>query len=362
MRVLALLSLVAGTAIVCAAQPTGGPLLSTQNVNDLATRSLQLMEAASVATPELNRAGAPLTENARQAADNLRLRAGNLGFTYAFVTNLRAYLVLADSVPKPFPFPEEAAKQLAELREAQSRFESHFRALLDQRDIQLRSPDRDNLRRYSEANQLLGPPVPGKPRVVFMGDSITDFWRLNEYFPDRDFVNRGISGQVTGEMLGRFKADVIDLKPEAVVILAGTNDIARAVPLSTIENNFTMMSDLADKAKIKVIWASVLPISDYHKQQNPAWEMSKIRPPSQIRSLNDWLRRFCAQRGYTYVDYYAAMVDPSGMLPANLADDGLHPNSAGYRVMAPLAADAVDHTVGAVQPKAARKRPSKKSS
>ena len=142
-------------------------------------------------------------------------------------------------------------------------------------------------------------------------------------------MNRGISGQITGEMLGRMKADVIDLKPAAMLVLAGTNDIARGVPLSAIENNLTMIADLADLYKIKPMFASVLPISDYHKDVNPRYEMSKARPPSAIIELNRWLEAFCKQRHYPYVDYFSKMVDPSGYMKADLADDGLHPNSAG---------------------------------
>jgi lysophospholipase L1-like esterase len=354
MRLLPVLSAVFLLAASAAAQQAS-PLLNTRQVNELATRSLQLMEAAGVAMPDLNRAGSPIVENARQAVTNLRMRAGNSAFTYSLLSNLRAYVLLADSVTKPFPFPPEAARQLAELRENLGRIEAHFRALLEQREGIIRGPDRDNLGRYAEANQLLGPAQPGKRRVVFLGDSITDGWRLNEYFPDREFVNRGIGGQITSEMLGRFKADVIDLKPEAVVILAGTNDLARGVALPAIQNYYSMIADLADKHKIKVIWASVLPVSDYHKDKNPAWEMTKIRPPQYIRALNDWLKNLCAQRGHTYLDYYGSMVDQAGMLQAELADDGLHPNSAGYRVMAPLALQAIEKALGpAEQPKTRR--------
>jgi lysophospholipase L1-like esterase len=338
-----------------AAQPPAA-LMNAQQVNELCARSMQLMEAAAVAVPELARAGAPIVENTKQAAAGLKLRSGNLQFTYSLLTSLRSFIVLSDSVQKPFPFPPEASRHLTELRDDAARIEAHFHALLDQREAQLRSPDRDNLKRFAEANRLLTPPKDGTRRIVFMGDSITDFWHLNEYFPDRDFVNRGISGQVTGEMLGRFKADVIDLQPAAVVILAGTNDLARGVSLITIESNYAMMMDLADYHKIKVIFASVLPVSDYHKDQNPAWEMTTLRPPLLIRALNDWLKGFCEQRGCTYLDYYSAMADSSGMLKADLADDGLHPNAAGYRVMAPLALEAIEKTTTGPSPQLKPKR------
>lgn len=323
-------------------------LLSVNDSLELFRRNVQLMESTMVAVPELARAGAPIKENIAQAIRTLDLGASrqHVGVTYSLLTNLRAYLALADAVPKPYPFPEEARRQFAELRDGVSRTEAHFQALLDLREAAIRNPDRDNLRRYAEANSRVSPPVPNNFRVVFFGDSITDGWRLNEYFPDRDFINRGISGQITGEMLGRMKADVIDLKPDAVLILAGTNDIARGVPPAVIQNNLSMMADLAVFHKIKPIFASILPVSDHHKDKNPRFAMTGTRPPATIRQLNDWLRRMCEQRGLIYLDYFSQMVDAAGFLQAELADDGLHPNSAGYRVMAPLALAAIDRAAG----------------
>ena len=319
--------------------------LSANNANQLCQRTIQLMDAGGVAVPDLQSAAAPVIENVRTACNQLQKRANAGQPTYALLMNLRAYLALADAVPKPFPFPETARQQFTELRDDSNRLEAHFRALLDQKDSQLRSADRDNLLRYGEANRKLAPPKAGKPRVVFFGDSITDLWRLNEYFPDRDFVNRGISGQITGEMLGRFKADVLNLQPAAVLILAGTNDLARNIPLVAIEDNYTMMATLASAHNIKVIFASVLPVSDYHKDQNPAYEMTGIRPPVFIQALNGWLQNFCTQKGYTFLNYFKEMADQQGQMGADLADDGLHPNAKGYRIMAPLALAAVDKTV-----------------
>ena len=219
--------------------------LSPADAAGLLERTLQLMESATVVVPGLAQASAPAVEGARQALVNLKITPGQSAHTYAFVANVRAYLAVADATPKPYPFPETGARQLAELRDDADRLEAYFRALLDMKETQLRSPDRDNLRRYREANEKVGPPSADRPRVVFLGDSITDGWRLNEYFEGRDFINRGISGQITGEMLGRMKADVLDLQPAAVLILAGTNDLAREVPLVTIENNYAMLATLA---------------------------------------------------------------------------------------------------------------------
>jgi len=335
--------------LLAASLAQGQQPLSNKEAFELYGRTVELMESTAVAIPELARAGAPVTENARQALSTLRgLNRQNVGVTYTFLTNVRAYLALYDVVLKPSPFPEAAAKQFNELRGALIRIEDNFRALLDQREREIANPDRDQLSRYAEANSRLGPPQPGRPRVVFLGDSITDGWRLNEYFPDRDFVNRGISGQITGQMLGRMKADVIDLAPAAVLVLAGTNDIARGIPLSVIQNNLTMTADLAQAHKITPLFASVLPVSDYHKDQNPAYEMTKRRPPATIRALNAWIQNFCRQRNYIYVDYYSALVDEKGFLRADAAGDGLHPNSTGYRLMAPVALAAIDKALASL--------------
>lgn len=349
-----ILTMLGGSALllvapmVWAQQP---PLLSDKEAFELYGRAAQLMESISVAAPELTRAGAPLVENAQQALMALRAAGGqHAGLTYTFLANVRAYLLLADAVPKPYPFPELARKQLEELRDASSRIETNFRALVEQKEALLRTPDRDNLALYAEANLKLAPAVQGRPRVVFLGDSITYGWRLDEYFPDRDFVNRGIGGQSTGQMLGRMKADVIDLKPAAVLVLAGTNDIAYGIPLRTVENNLTMIADLAQAHRITPLFASVLPINDYHKSEDPGFEMSKRRPPETIRSLNAWIQNLCRERNYIYVDYFSQMADQAGFLRADLTDDGLHPNSAGYRIMAPVALAAIGR-VSAPPPK-----------
>lgn len=335
-----------GAAAAIALAQSGGALLPNAEALKLETRAVQLMESTGVAVPGLARAGAPALENARQSLINLETAPQNAGHTYVFLNNARAYLAISDSVPKPYPFPEEGRRQFGELRDAVDRIDSHFRALLDLKEAQLRNPDRDDLKRYAEANERLGPPSPERPRVVFLGDSITDAWRLNEYYgSDRDFVNRGISGQITGEMLGRMQADVIALKPRLVLLLAGTNDIARGIPLNAIENNLTMIADLAAVHHIEPMFASVLPVSDYHQDANPQYRRSLQRSPATILELNSWLKNFCEQRHFRYVDYYAALVDKSGFLQADLADDGLHPNGKGYRLMAPVALEAIDGAV-----------------
>ena len=351
------LGLLLTTAAVPQTAPQPSPLLTPADSLTLGHRVVELMESTTLAIPGMVRAGAPATEDAGQALGTLQNTSPqNASLIYNFLGSVRAYLALADALPKPFPFPEEARRQLEELRDSADRLQSHFRALLDQKELQARNPDRDNLKRYAEANQRVQPSAPDAPRVVFLGDSITDAWRLNEYFPGRDFVNRGIGGQITGEMLGRMLPDVIALKPQAVLVLAGTNDIARGVAVQTIKNNLTMIGDLAEFHKIRPLFASILPISDYHKDVNPRFEMSQTRPPAVILELNGWLRQFCAQRGFSYVDYFSQLVDKAGFLKTDLADDGLHPNSAGYRVMAPVAQTAINAIVGAKPAQGRKKR------
>lgn len=211
--------------------------------------------------------------------------------------------------------------------------------------LQSRYNDFANFARYRDANKQLTAPAKGENRVVFMGDSITDGWKLAEYFPNQPFVNRGISGQTTPQMFLRFRADVIALQPKVVVILAGTNDISAntgTMTLEQIENNYASMAELARAHGINVVFASVLPISDYNKNKNgEAIVRSVQRPPAQILELNRWLKNYTTQNNLVYLDYFTATVDDKGFLKAELANDGLHPNAKGYEMMKPLAEEAI---------------------
>ncbi len=327
------------------------PLLNSADTVHLATRATQLMESTAAAVPGLSPASESLRHSAEQTLAALVASPQSAPLTYRFLGQLRAWLAMSEAFPRPLPFPQTAADQFAELHDAQDRLQRHFAALLDAavRTQQARDADPNNLKRYADANTKLLPP--GKlPRVVFLGDSITDGWRLNEYFTNRDFVNRGISGQTTTQMLGRFQQDVIALHPAAVLILAGTNDIAKGIPVTGIEDNLSMMGDLAKAHGIKPLFASILPVSDYHKGDDPRYEMTKVRPPYNIQQVNAWLKDYCRRQNFAYVDYYAAMADASGFLPADQADDGLHPNAKGYRVMSPVALQAIDRALSSPQP------------
>lgn len=201
--------------------------------------------------------------------------------------------------------------------------------------------DWPNLTRYRTENSTVGAPAAGASRVVFMGDSITDAWgrRYGKFFPGKDYVNRGIGGQTTPQMLIRFRPDVIALKPKAVVILAGTNDIAGNTgpsALEDIQGNLMSMAELAKVNGIKVILASVMPVTDAIRPQLAR------RPPEKILALNTWIKDYAKKTGAVYLDYYSAMVDNSGMLKTELTYDGLHPNDAGYQLIEPLAQKAID--------------------
>jgi lysophospholipase L1-like esterase len=320
-------------------------------------RVLQLVESGGITVPDLGKSGSPLLENMRQTLESLKfLGFQNPTLHYRFQANLRAWLLLSDTLPRPSFYPEEARRQLGELRDLQATLDSYLQQQLEQLQAAVRNPDRDNLKRYAEENARLGPASAANPRVVFLGDSITDFWRLNEYFPGKDFVNRGISGQVTGQMLGRFLADVAALKPAAVLILAGTNDIARGVDITVAQRNIQAMCDLAERNEIKVLLATLLPVSDYHMSKSPAYERTRFRPLATIRSMNDWIKGLARQRGYTVVDYYTPLLDERVQLAAGLADDGLHPNAQGYRLMAPAALQAIEKALTPPQPQPRKKR------
>jgi lysophospholipase L1-like esterase len=207
--------------------------------------------------------------------------------------------------------------------------------------------DFGELGRYRDPDAALGPPAAGEQRVVFMGDSITDGWPLLEYFPTKPYVNRGIGGQTTPQMLLRFRPDVIDLQTKVVVILAGTNDIGGntgPMRMEDIENNFASMAELAQVHGIRVVLSSVLPVHNY----TPEAELRLIgRPPEKILELNRWLKDYCARNGCIYLDYFSALVDEKGLLKKDLALDGLHPNPAGYKIMAPLAQAAIEKALAA---------------
>lgn len=189
------------------------------------------------------------------------------------------------------------------------------------------------LARFKEADAKLGPPAPGENRVVFMGDSITEGWHLDVSFPGKPYVNRGISGQTSPQMLVRFRQDVINLEPKVVVILAGTNDIAEntgPMTLEDTENNLASMADLATTNHIRVVLCSVTPAADF------PWHRG-LEPAPKIDTLNAWIKKYAAEKGYVYVDYHSALKDAQDGLPANLSKDGVHPLPAGYAIMAPLA-------------------------
>ena len=201
--------------------------------------------------------------------------------------------------------------------------------------------DYGQLARYREANAKLGLPAAGENRVVFFGDSITDMWKLEDSFPGKPYVNRGIGGQTTPQMLVRFRQDVIDLHPKVVVILAGTNDIAgNTGPMRNedIEANYASFTELARANGIHVVYSSVLPVHNYTDRSKDFFAQ---RPPKRILELNNWLKDYCAKNKIVYLDYFSALVDEQGMLKKDLAEDGLHPNAAGYKIMAPLAEAAI---------------------
>jgi lysophospholipase L1-like esterase len=202
------------------------------------------------------------------------------------------------------------------------------------------------LGRFKEADLALGAPAAGEDRVVFMGDSITQGWKIegaDGYFPGKPYINRGISGQTTPQMLVRFRQDVIELKPKVVVILAGINDIAGNTGPETveqIEDNLASMAELAAAHGIRVVMCSVMPALDF------PWRPGQT-PAPKILELDTWMKSYAQAKGFVYVDYYSAMKDESGGMPATLSKDGVHPTAAGYAVMAPLVEAGIERAMKA---------------
>jgi len=211
--------------------------------------------------------------------------------------------------------------------------------------MQAQLEDWPDLARYRAENDALPPAANGEKRVVFMGDSITDGWGRSPttvFFPGKPYVNRGISGQTTPQMLVRFQQDVVHLHPAAVVILAGTNDIAGNTGPTTqqmIEDNFTSMAEIAKQNGIKVVLASITPAYAY------PWR-PEVQPVERIRALNEWLQDFCSSNGFVYLDYYSSMADAKGAMLPGLSSDGVHPTAKGYAVMAPMAERAIAQALG----------------
>jgi lysophospholipase L1-like esterase len=201
--------------------------------------------------------------------------------------------------------------------------------------------DFGGLERFKAADAALPVPAPGENRVVFLGDSITQGWKIEGSegtFPGKPYINRGIGGQTSPQMLVRFRQDVIDLQPKVVVILAGTNDIAGntgPMTLKQSEDNLASMSELAAANGIRVVLCSVTPAFDF------PWEPG-MEPAPKIAALNAWIKDYAARKGFVYVDYYSALKDARGGLPPSLSRDGVHPLPAGYAIMAPLAEAGIE--------------------
>jgi lysophospholipase L1-like esterase len=226
--------------------------------------------------------------------------------------------------------------------------------------------DWNQLGRFHEADEQLMTQPPDPRRVVFLGDSITEAWRLEQSFPGKPYVNRGIGGQTTPQMLVRTYPDVVDLHPAAVIILAGTNDVAQNTgpeTLTMVEENLMAITELAQRHGIKVILCAVMPVSDYTLMPPrrggqggapgagptpppmgaPPHHIQTIqRPPAQILQLDAWMKSYASSAGAVYADYYSAVVDDKGMFREGYSDDGLHPNAQGFALLVPIAEAAIE--------------------
>lgn len=203
--------------------------------------------------------------------------------------------------------------------------------------------DAANKKRYRDANAQLPPLTSDEKRVVFIGDSITDNWKLDQSFPGKKFINRGIGGQNSAQVLARFRDDALALKPKVVWLLVGTNDIAGdKTNEESILGNIEEIIRLCQQNNIRLIINSLLPVSDYHQDKDSRFARTSRRPPAQILSINKKLEALCAKEKMTYLDIHKLLADSSGLMGTEYADDGLHPNAAGYAVLTPVVLAAVE--------------------
>jgi lysophospholipase L1-like esterase len=256
------------------------------------------------------------------------------GYTLAAALLFATSPLLSQSTPAPLPAPAATSPAPAP---AKADVIATMQAKLD---------DWAQLNRYRADNAALSAPAAGEQRVVFYGDSITDAWGrrpgTGTFFPDKPYVDRGISGQTTPQMVVRFEQDVVHLHPAVVVILAGTNDVAGNTGPSTpemTEDNFAAMAAIARQNGIKVVLASITPAFAY------PWKPS-VQPVAAIREINQWIKDYCAREQLTYLDYYSALVDDKGGMRPGLSFDGVHPTAQGYAIMAPLAEAAIAQALG----------------
>lgn len=309
-------------------------LLSGPEIQITATHILQLMDSTAASVPGLARASDALRQSAQTTATALGKSLRDEPLTLQLSNELRGYLALSDSFPRPDFFPPAASQQFLSLHDEQQRLDRHFHALLIRNQLDQHASDGDpnNLKRYGALNAKVTPATPSMPRFVFLGDATIDSWRLNDYFAGTDFVNRGIAGQTTTQMLSRFLADVVALRPLAVFVLAGSNDLAAGMTPSSIADNLVMMGDVAKAHSVQPVFASLLPVNG---------DAAKVRTPESIQKVNTWIRNFCIRENFVYVDYYTALADSKGLMKADLSDDGVNPNARGYRVMGPILLDGV---------------------
>jgi lysophospholipase L1-like esterase len=274
---------------------------------------------------------APATDRPAPESGELilkRIRSRTTLFTVAALAGLLLPVSLAAQASAVAP-EAKAASAVAQKSAWQMEFEARLLV------------DFPWLNRFKEADLKMAAPAAGENRVVFMGDSITDFWKIegaDGSFPGKPYINRGISGQTTPQMVLRFRQDVIALKPKVVVILGGTNDLAGntgPMTLEQTEGNLASMADLATANHIRVVLCSVTPAFDF------PWKPG-LKPAPKILALNAWIKAYAAEKGYVYVDYHTAMKDSRGGLPASLSADGVHPLPPGYAVMTPLAEKGIE--------------------
>jgi predicted dehydrogenase/lysophospholipase L1-like esterase len=250
--------------------------------------------------------------------------------------------ILRGEMENPYSYQHELLVQKCHLQACGYDVEEGASLQCVTSDVQLAQPAPYGIKRYRSANATVPAPKAGESRVVFFGDSITDFWNLEYSFPGENLINRGIRGQNTQQMCDRFDQDVLALQPDVVWFLGGTNDIAQGTSTERILDNVRLIVSRCRQAGIQVVLSSLLPVSDYHKDQDPLWERRKLRPQDRIREVNTGLSETAASEAAIYLDLFSLLIDSNDQMPADLADDGLHPNAKGYECITPPVRQALE--------------------
>lgn len=284
------------------------------------------VESVAATFPALETATAEIRLSVKEVGDLLKSSPDSTSLSYQFLTKLKEFLIIADTLRRPDMTRAGAPGDLDKLRDSIDQFDGHFAALIAVRETKSKAAiaDPSDLKRYEDANAAEATWAGPQLRYVFIGDTATEKWPLASAFPGKPFLNRGIAGQTSSQILSRFIADVVALHPEAAIINAGTADLANGADMRQIADNLVMMGDVARAHSVHPIFTSLLPAA------GPGTGNLRVET---VKQLNEWILNYCVREKLVFVDYYSSLTGPTGALRPEFTDDGLTPNGAAFAIM-----------------------------